>query len=73
MFTTQLAGATPIMKRHGLFFLWQIRRLINGWVATAIAHRVDQLQGTWPRAGYSKARFAVSLRQASPVRPELRR
>ena len=66
MFTTQLAGATPIMKRYGLFLLWQVRRLVNRWVAEAIADRVDQLRSIRPRA----ANLALSIRQVNTARAD---
>jgi hypothetical protein len=70
MFITDLAGATHIMRRRSLFVLWQVRRLINRWVAAAIAHRVYQLRSTRPRAGRSGATFAVSMRQANTARAD---
>jgi hypothetical protein len=62
MFITDLAGATHIMRRRSLFVLWQVRRLINRWVAAAIAHRVYQL-----RIGWSASRWPYKSTTMSPV------
>jgi hypothetical protein len=65
MLTACLASATPAMKRYGLFLLWLAERLVNRWVAAAIAYRVKQLRHARPRARHPDVSFAVSVRQAS--------
>jgi hypothetical protein len=60
-----LASATSTMKRRRLLLLSLARRLVNRWVAAAIAYRVKQLRHARPRARHPDVSFAVSVRQAS--------